>query len=247
MEPKQAANELSIIIPAYNEAEELPHTLETLRHGVAAAGRRGEIIVVDNASADTTAEIARSHGAHVVHEPHRQISRARNTGARASNGDWLLFVDADTRPPPQLLAGVLEHLNNDACGGGALLAFEGTTPSGLYNHGTRAWNALAQRMNLAAGCFVFARRDAFEAVGGFDERLYAGDEVIFSRRMQRWGLRYGGRPFVIIQSPPVLTSQRKAQWFSLGRHISTLLLIAACPWALRSRYLMSFWYKRPVR
>jgi glycosyltransferase involved in cell wall biosynthesis len=177
-----------------------------------------------------------------VEEAHRQISRARNTGARRARADYLLFVDADTWPPRELIAAAFALLDSGACGGGALVAFE-HIPNRPYGWGIAFWNILSLRLRWAAGCFVFARRDAFEAVGGFDERLYAGDELGLSRALRRWG-RGRGRDFVIIATPPALTSARKAQWFGPWQHVLTLLL-ALFPRALRSRRLMWFWYRRP--
>jgi glycosyltransferase involved in cell wall biosynthesis len=179
----------------------------------------------------------------VVHEPFRQISRARNTGAAAASGDWLLFVDADTWPSTALLAEAVAQLSAGACGGGALVAMAGL-PNGIYRRGLRFWNRCSVRWRLAAGCFVFARRDGFEAIGGFDERLFAGDEVILSRRLRRWGWARG-REFVVLESPRVRTSTRKAEWFSPVQHLLTMLLVLLCPPAMRSRRLMWFWYRRP--
>lgn len=239
-----AESGLSIVVPAHDEALTLPATLIALREALAETGRRGEIIVVDNASEDATAEIARAHGATVVVEPHRQISRARNRGAREARQPYLLFVDADTWPPAALLERALAELDAGACGGGAVIAFD-RAPNALYRRGPGLWNALSRHLHWAAGCFVFARRDAFEAIGGFDERVYAGDEVTLSRRLRRWG-RAHQRSFVVIEDPPVVTSARKAQWYTPTQHL-LMMLLAFVPFALRSRRLMWFWYQRPLR
>ncbi len=239
----QGQPELSVIIPAHEEAGELPGTLDNLCVVVAELGVPAEIIVVDNASRDATATTALAHGARVVSERHRQIARARNTGARAARADRLLFVDADTWPAAELVARALNALDGGACGGGAMVSMP-ALPGRFYRWGLATWNALARRLHLAAGCFVFVRRDAFTAVGGFDERYYAGDEVLLSRQLARWGRRYA-RPFILIESPPVMTSARKAVWFSPLQHLATVGLVVLCPPAMRSRRLMWFWYGRP--
>lgn len=234
---------LSVVIPAHDEAGELPRTLDNLQHALAALGVDHEIVVVDNASGDGTAEVAAAHGARVVLEPRRQISRVRNAGAAATKGEWLLFVDADTWPTVELLRIALEHLEAGACGGGALVAMP-ELPNRVYRWGLRLWNFVARRLSFAAGCFVFVRRDAFEAIGGFDERYYAGDEVLLSRRLRRWGGKRGRR-FVLIEQPPVETSERKAYWFTPGQHLLVTLMVILCPPVMRSRRLMWFWYRRP--
>ncbi len=235
---------LSVIIPAHDEATELPTTLAGLHAGLASAGVEYELIVVDNASTDSTADAAARAGARVVTEPYRQISRARNTGAAAASGEWLVFVDADTWPSPALLERTLAELAAGVAGGGALVALE-RLPNRIYRFGLRLWNAASARLRLAAGCYLFTRKDAFEAVGGFDERFFAGDEVFLSRQIKRWA-RGHGRDFVIIESPPVVSSARKADWFTPRHHVLTMLLVLLCPPAMRSRRLMRFWYQRPA-
>ena len=88
-----------VIIPAFNEADYLPSTLEAIQR--ASEHLRGradvdvEVIVVDNNSTDETAAIAEAMGATVVGEPVQGIGRARNRGASVAEGDVLVFVDAD--------------------------------------------------------------------------------------------------------------------------------------------------------
>jgi glycosyltransferase involved in cell wall biosynthesis len=87
---------LSVVVPAFNEEKLLAATLRHIRaglHGFDQNGWATELVVCDNNSTDRTARVARSAGARVVFEPVNQISRARNAGAAAAVGDWLLFVD----------------------------------------------------------------------------------------------------------------------------------------------------------
>src|SRR5262245_17924048 len=101
---------VSIIVPAHNEAQGLGGTLDALRRAAATLDRPWEIVVVDDASTDGTAQIARDAGARVVAVNLRHIAAVRNAGARAATGDVLVFVDADTVVPPETLTAALRAL-----------------------------------------------------------------------------------------------------------------------------------------
>ena len=76
---------LSVVVPAHNEARLLPATLQAIHAAAAAAGVPYELIVVDDASTDGTAEVARAHGALVVAVGLRQIAAVRNAGSACSS------------------------------------------------------------------------------------------------------------------------------------------------------------------
>src|SRR5689334_13545609 len=111
---------LSVIVPAFNEELYLPETLSSLRDSASICRCAVELIVVDNASADRTADIARSCGAKVVYEARRNISKVRNTGAKSAQGDVLVFVDADTIVPPHFLDRIAEAMDEPHCVGGSV-------------------------------------------------------------------------------------------------------------------------------
>jgi glycosyltransferase involved in cell wall biosynthesis len=210
---------------------------------MAAQTQPGEIIVVDNNSDDRTAEIAARAGARVVFEPVNQISRARNTGAAAAQGQYLIFLDADTELPPALLTEALGRLAaGRCCGGGATLDFDRPL-SGLAAGLASFWNFLSRRFRLAAGSFVFCLREGFQAVGGFSEKVFAGEEIRFSRDLRAWG-RGRNLAFEVITDPPVITSSRKFRWYSSLQLLRTVLFFGIFPFAVRFRRLCSFWYLR---
>ena len=91
-------------------------------------GEPHEIIVVDDASTDATASIARQQGAQVVRVEHRQIAATRNAGARQAHGDILFFVDADTLVNAPAIQSALRSIRAGAVGGGCLPRFEGWLP-----------------------------------------------------------------------------------------------------------------------
>jgi len=234
----------SVIIPAFNEQELLPKTLEALQKAMREIAMPGEIIVADNNSGDKTPEIAIQYGASVVFEQINQISRARNTGARAAKGKYLIFLDADTLISPILLKTALDQLERGSCcGGGGRVAFEDGTP-GFAKLGADIWNMLSARFGLAAGCFVYCLKEAYDATGGFDEKLYASEEIWFSKRLQAWG-KPRGMKFRIISDPPLITSGRKSEWFSPLQMIGMFLIFCFFPFAMRFRSLCDLWYKRP--
>src|SRR5271167_1955077 len=116
---------ISFIIPAHNEQAGIGRTLEAIREAARVVTQPYEIIVVDDASTDATAEIARQHNATVVPVNHRQIAATRNSGARAAHGERLFFVDADTTINPRAVASALRWMDKGAAGGGATVRVDG--------------------------------------------------------------------------------------------------------------------------
>lgn len=231
----------SIVIPAFNEAAYLPATLEAASAAMAGVPRRGELIVVDNNSTDDTAAIAKRHGAKVVFEPHNQISRARNAGGRAATGDILFFLDADTTLSPEVLTAALDAMDcGDFVGGGARVAFDRDVPL-LPRMVLAMWNLYSRIMKEAAGCCLFCTREAFEAVEGFSERVYASEEIWYAKAIKRWA-RPQGQRFVILSDTPISTSARKADrpWHTAF----TLAVLMIFPPAVFFRGACGFWYRR---
>ncbi len=238
-------SDYALIIPAYNEEEFLADTIEAAREAMAEVPGDGELIVVDNNSSDRTAEVARESGAdRIVFEPHNQIARARNAGAEASEAERLVFVDADTQIESGTLRIALDHLaSGKVVAGGARIVMDQPV-SAIVGWLLDGWNEVAASFNYAAGSFFFCRRDVFDEVGGFDESVYAGEEVWFAKRAKRWA-RKRKLSFEVISDPPVLTSGRKSDWFSTWDFVRQLALIFLLPGATRNRKLCALWYKRP--
>lgn len=194
---------ISFIVPAHNEERELGLTLEKIEAAAQATGNSCEIVVVDDASTDHTAVLAAGWGARVISIDRRQIAAARNAGAAAACGEVLFFVDADTRIEPVHIANALEALAAGAVGGSARLEMDGTLPFWARTF-MRVFSVFYFGAGLGVGAFLFMRRETFTAVGGFDERYFAGEEVYLSQALKRHGR------FVILRTP-VLTSGRKVR------------------------------------
>lgn len=226
---------ISFIVPAYNEERLLARTLDSIHYTARLLSLTYEVIVVDDGSTDGTAAVAESHGCRVLPVSFRQISRTRNAGARAARGRIFIFVDADTVIGPATVRTAIEAVNGGAVGGGADVVIDGRVP---------IWASLMlvvvggfMRANRwAAGCFVFCSRAAFESAGGFDERLFAAEEIAFSRRLKRLGR-------VVILPDPVTSSGRKLRTHSLWDIFRQwLTFVVRGPASLRSRERLPFWY-----
>ena len=236
----------SIVIPAWNESEHIKTTLDAVHVALASQstsnGLSGEVIVVDNNSSDDTAAIASDAGAQVVFEPMNQIARARNTGAQASKAKWLVFIDADTIISPELLTAALQALSSGkVIGGGSTVAMDRDMPR-LPTLVLRFWNWWSVKSSTAAGCFIYCTKEAFESVGGFDEKHFAAEELHLSKRLRRLA-KIREQQFVIQTIAPVVSSARKIDWFSPWQFFKQVLLLLV-PGATRSRVMCYLWYDR---
>ena len=215
---------VSLIIPAFNEERLLGESLAHIRSAATAFVVRGwevEFIVCDNNSTDRTAAIARAAGATVVFEPVNQIARARNTGAAAATGDWLIFVDADSHPSAELLAEVAEQMVSARClAGGATLRLDDRHRVAEFI--TWMWNRTSRMMKLLAGSFIFVEAATFRTVGGFSHELFAAEELEFSKRLKKRA-RETGRRIVILHRHPLRTSARKMKLYTAREHLRFLL------------------------
>ena len=158
------AVKISIVVPAFNEERLLGGSLAQIKSAAGAFTQRGwdfELIVCDNNSTDRTAEIARAAGATVVFEPVNQIARARNSGAAAATGDWLVFVDADSHPSAGLFADVAEQIQSGKClAGGSTVRLDGAAGREAFRGRLRhAIVELRQPVAQAAGRLVYFHRD----------------------------------------------------------------------------------------
>jgi glycosyltransferase involved in cell wall biosynthesis len=226
---------LSFIIPAYNEEFELGRSIAAIRAAAKSAGQRYEIIVADDGSTDATPRIARAEGAVLVQIQRRQIAAARNAGAKAATGETLFFVDADTRISAAHIADAIAALTTGCSGGSARVALEGAIPR-WARVVVRAFSVVYFANNLGVGAFLFTSRENFERVGGFDERLFVGEEVFFSMALKKIGR------FKLL-SVPVVTSGRRLRMYSGARLLSrSFAILLRGPRGARNRDNCEFWY-----
>lgn len=209
--------ELSFVIPAHNEERELGATLHAIHEAARPLGLAYEVVVADDASTDSTRAIAEASGARVVNHERRQIAATRNLGAKASTGRWLIFVDADTRVTPGAVREAVEALRVGAVGGGCTMRFDGEIP--LWGRVLLpVFNFAFRRKRLTGGAFLFCTRHALDLVGGWEESVFASEELILAGELKNHG------EFVIVRTP-VVTSGRKLRTHS-GWEVTGLLLKA---------------------
>jgi glycosyltransferase involved in cell wall biosynthesis len=234
---------ISVVVPAFNEERLLGESLAQIKSAAQAFAQRGwdfELIVCDNNSTDRTAEIARAAGATVVFEPVNQIARARNSGAAAATGDWLIFVDADSRPNAGLFAEVAGQISSGRClaGGVTVRMDEKHLAAGFA---TWLWNCASRMGRLLAGSFIFCETAAFRKIGGFSKELFAAEELELSRRLRRLA-RETNRKIVILHHHPLITSARKMRLYTMRDHLKLLVRVLFNRRALTRRESCTLWY-----
>ena len=214
---------LSVVIPALDEAERI----ETAIRGAFDPPLPGdatalEVIVVDGGSSDATARIAAGAGARVVRAD-RGRARQLAAGVRASDGDVLLFLHADTRLPSGWRAAVCDALRDDRIVGGAFrLCFDDRSAVFRFIEWGARWRARVWRFPYGDQA-LFVRRRALEAVGGIPDVVLMEDLDLVYR------LKQHGR--LALLAAPVVTSARR---YRAGGPLRTMLRhwLAAAAWTL---------------
>ena len=227
----------SFIVPAWNEELLLPRTLEAIHEAARLAELSSHVVVADDASTDRTAEVAHAHGAEVVACDNRQIAGTRNAGARASDGDLLFFVDADTKVTPAAVSAAVEAINEGATYGGADITWDGTIPMSTRVM-LRATLFMYPLCKVASGAFLFCTKQAFDRVGGFDETIFATEEYYLSRKLARVG-RY------VWLKHQVITSGRRLRAHSMRELLrESVRMTLGGMQSLRSRARTRMWYEQ---
>ncbi|HEY4415734.1 MAG TPA: glycosyltransferase [Verrucomicrobiae bacterium] len=206
---------ISVVVPAFNEEKLLGGSLAQIQASATAFSQRGwqfELIVCDNNSTDRTSEIARAAGAIVVFEPFNQIGRARNAGAGAATGEWLIFVDADSSPSPELFADVADKIvtGKFIAGGATVRLDEKMLVAGLV---TNLWNWTSRWQKWLAGSFIFIEAATFRRLGGFNPEIFAAEELDLSQRLKKIA-REQKKKVIILHRHPLVTSSRKMKLYT---------------------------------
>lgn len=182
---------VSIIIPARNEEGFIA---ESVQSALAQDFSGFEVIVVDNGSTDATADIATALGARVVSEPVPGLPRAREAGRRAARGDLLIYIDADSRIPPDYLARMVHLFTSQPtvmAASNPFTFYDGTPMTNAWlvvNFGLyRIFHALHMSDFIYGGNFA-VRRGAMADIGGFDTRIeFYGEDTDLAKRIGKVG------------------------------------------------------------
>lgn len=239
---------ISIVIPAYNEERYLTDTVRNIRDAAGHFDKLNpansiEVIVVDNESEDRTGELAVQLGCRVVTEHEHNISKVRNTGARAADGDVLVFIDADTRVPVEMLALIAAAMEDPRCIGGAVDVFHNPSKRLIrWYLGVWRWIGIVTRM--AQGATQFCRKSDFHDMGGYDETLFMGEDVDFYWRMKHRA-KETSREATFIDDVRVIPSPRRFDQWSIWKTLlmtNPLLILVL----RRRKNAWTGWYvKRP--
>ncbi|MGD8990750.1 MAG: TIGR04283 family arsenosugar biosynthesis glycosyltransferase [Desulfobacterales bacterium] len=224
------AQNLSIIIPALNEAATIESTLCALQ-----GGDHLEVIVVDGGSTDGTVDLARARGARVL-QARPGKARQMNCGAKAAKGEVLVFLHADTRLPDEFYRLILAALAQPGVVAGAFRLSIDSCAAGIRFIERIA--ALRSRcLQLPYGDqALFMKKSTFEAVGGYVD-VPIMEDFILVRCLRRTGK-------IAILSAAVVTSPRRWQHFGILKTWLLNQMIVIAYYLGISPERLARWYRR---
>lgn len=191
---------ISIIIPALNEENYIPHLLESIKKQ---DFTDYEIIIADAGSKDKTVAIAKKYSCRVI--PGGLPAKGRNEGAKIAKGDLLFFIDSDSTLSPDFFSKLIEEFKKKRLG---IASFQ-VYPQGnlidricysIYNF----WVWVSQRFLPHATQTVLVKKEIHQKIGGFEEEIRIGEDHFYVRVGAKFG-RFG----FLTKVPPVLTSARR--------------------------------------
>jgi glycosyltransferase involved in cell wall biosynthesis len=194
----------SVVVSALDQQADLDRSLRAIGRAAQAIHTATEVVVVVRDDSPH-ARVASAAGADVVTIDRPSVAAARNAGAFASTGQIIVTINADRVMSPVAFAEI-ERLLATGCyiGGGAIQHPERHS---LAIDLAQVLNRLTTYLNGLGGGMYWCRRDDFDAIGGFDERVTTIDDLDFARRLRDYGLRTG-RKFVNLRQAPVTTACR---------------------------------------
>lgn len=192
---------LSIIIPTFNEEKFLPHLLKSLKEQTF---KDFEIIVADNNSGDATRKIALKSGAKIV--VGGLPAKGRNNGAKITQGEWLLFLDADVILPPDFLEkAMLELTKNDFAVASCYIQpiSKKKIDEFLHQAVNQYFKFTKRKFPHAPGFCIFSKKEIHQKIGGFNEEVKLAEDHDYVLRASKLG------KFEFLQSIKIPVSVRR--------------------------------------
>jgi glycosyltransferase involved in cell wall biosynthesis len=186
---------VSVVIPTYCEEETIEGCLKSVEHQRFNQGLI-ESIVVDSHSPDDTRLVAAKNADKVLDLRARGVGRARNAGAKVAEGEFLLFLDADTYLEPNFVSEMYRAFSDRrvVCVSGILRSLERLEPlDRLFAVSHYGFTNKLAEVSARLGFPLFpsvccgARKSVFDKVGGFREDIACAEDITFSREMGRVG------------------------------------------------------------
>lgn len=227
------SDRISIIIPVYNEAQNLHRLIPFL--GGLAKNVITEIIVVDGGSTDQSSAVASQHGAVVITSPIRSRAAQLNAGARLAKGSILYFVHADSLPVESLAEDILEAINSGYRTGCFAYEFESSRPMLKINSWFTRFNGI-----FAGGGdqTLFIEQSFFNELGGYNEKFTIMEDFEIVRRIKKV------TQFKLIRKS-IKVSDRKYQTNSwLTVQWANLIAIAAFRLGVEPERIKTLYYNR---
>jgi GT2 family glycosyltransferase len=193
---------ISVVVCTHNGGRTIAQCLDGL---FATEYPEFEVVVVDDGSTDSTAEIAARYPVRLIRTPNRGLSSARNTGLAAATGEIVAYIDDDAYPDPHWLSYLaMTFLDTPHAGvGGPNISppGDGTIAECVAHSPGGPIHVLLtdQEAEHIPGCNMAFRKAALQAIGGFDPRFWtAGDDVDVCWRLQEQGFTLGFSPSAVV-------------------------------------------------
>jgi GT2 family glycosyltransferase len=219
---------LAVVIPAHNAESTLAHCLDALARSTRPVAT---LTVVDDGSTDQTADLARQHGARLLHTPGGPVggAAARNLGARQAVEDLVVFIDADVAVHPDTLERFADRFAHDPQLAAAFGSYDDQPPQrnvaslfmNLRHHWTHQHSG-PDAWTFWSGCGA-VRREPFDAAGGFDASMrgVSIEDIELGMRLWRGGRR--------IRLDPAIQCTHLKRW-GFAQALRTDIFARAVPW-----------------
>ena len=187
---------ISVIIPVKNGRECLPRLLDSI--SIRGVSDLEVIVGLSTESKDESRQIAEYYGCKIVEGGLPAVGR--NNGAKHSNGEILVFKDADSPFPSNFLNLALQEFNERELDVAGTIQYPLSTKNGFTALRYRIYleffvnNSLRKAQNTSSPLMMncmFARKNVHEAIGGFDETIQFGEDCEYAKRAKRAGYKFG--------------------------------------------------------